>query len=92
MQTKSNVNQVMIDWLMQHPDERQVCIMFCKADVEALIDREIHLSDWNKLSAKIEWYLPDDHMWEVLTQLSEDLKQQLDDLSEYERNHPSEEN
>lgn len=85
----SNVNQWVIDWMLDHPDEKQVCIIFSKADVETLIDHEIHVSDWNKLATIIDGYLPDDHMWEVLIELSRDLKRELDDLSKYEEENPS---
>jgi len=84
-----NVNQWVIDWMIDHPNEKQVCIIFSKSDVEALIDRDIHIVDWNRLASNIEGYLPDDHMWEVLIELSRDLKSEIDELTEYERQNPS---
>lgn len=85
----SNVNQWVIDWMLDRPDEIQVCIIFSKEDVETLIHHDIHVSDWNKLARTINWHLPDDHVWEVVTELSRDLKHELDDLSKYEEENPS---
>jgi hypothetical protein len=80
----SNVNQWVIDWMLDHPNEKQVCIIISQSDVEALIDRDIHPVDWENLACILDSNLPDNHMWEVITELSSDLKREIDSLNERE--------